>query len=230
MSTAAARERSSSAGLLSIGQVLARLAPEFPTLTSSKLRFLEVQGIVTPVRTESGYRKFSPADLERLRLALTLQRDHYLPLVVIREYLADVDAGRDPATPASAPPPSIVPAPRRYRREELLAATGAAPQLLNDAVSTGVLAGADAYTDQHVAILRALVALDRHGIEPRHVRTLRQSAERDVTLVESALAPLLRRTDAASRARANELAPELAKRLEELRGIFVRDALERRST
>ncbi|MEU1973393.1 MerR family transcriptional regulator [Microbacterium sp. NPDC019599] len=226
MSTASARERSASAGLLSIGQVLARLAPEFPTLTSSKLRFLEVQGIVTPVRTESGYRKFSTTDLERLRLALTLQRDHYLPLVVIREYLEDLDAGRDPAPPA-ATPPSIVPAPRRYRRDELLSAAGAAPQLLNDAISTGVLAGSDAYTDQHVAILRALVALDRHGIEPRHVRTLRQSAERDVALVESALAPLLRRTDAASRARAHELAPELAKRLEELRGIFVRDALER---
>ena len=230
MSSAAARERSSSAGLLSIGQVLARLSPEFPTLTSSKLRFLEVQGIIAPTRTESGYRKFSPADLERLRLALTLQRDHYLPLVVIREYLEDIDAGRDPATPASSPPPSIVPAPRRYRREELLSATSAAPQLLNDAISTGVLGGSDAYTDQHVAILRALVALDRHGIEPRHVRTLRQSAERDVTLVESALAPLLRRTDATSRARANELAPELAKRLEELRGIFVRDELERRLT
>ena len=230
MSSPAARERSSSAGLLSIGQVLARLAPEFPTLTSSKLRFLEVQGIVTPTRTESGYRKFSPADLERLRLALTLQRDHYLPLVVIREYLEDVDAGRDPATPAPTPPPSIVPAPRRYRREELLSATSAAPQLLNDAISTGVLGGSDAYTDQHVAILRALVALDRHGIEPRHVRTLRQSAERDVTLVESALQPLLRRTDATSRARASDLAPELAKRLEELRGIFVRDELDRRLT
>jgi DNA-binding transcriptional MerR regulator len=227
MSTAAARERPSSAGLLSIGQVLARLAPEFPTLTSSKLRFLEVQGIVTPVRTESGYRKFSQADLERLRLALTLQRDHYLPLVVIREYLEDIDAGRDPATPVAAPPPSIVPAPRRYRREELLSATGAAPQLLNDAISTGVLGGSDAYTEQQVAILRALVALDRHGIEPRHVRTLRQSAERDVALVESALSTLLRRTDAGSRARASELAPELAKRLEELRSIFVRGALDR---
>jgi hypothetical protein len=136
-------------------------------------------------------------------------------------------AGRDPATPVAAPPPSIVPAPRRYRREELLSATGAAPQLLNDAISTGVHAGSDAYTEQHVAILRALVALDRHGIEPRHVRTLRQSAERDVALVESALSTLLRRTDASSRARASELAPELAKRLEELRSIFVRGALDR---
>lgn len=227
MPAASARERSSSAGLLSIGQVLARLSPEFPTLTSSKLRFLEVQGIVTPLRTESGYRKFSPADLERLRLALMLQRDHYLPLSVIRDYLEDVDAGRDPVTPTAVPPPSIVPAPRRYRRDELLAASGAAPQLLNDAISTGVLAGSDAYTEQSVALLRALVALDRHGIEPRHVRSLRQNAERDVALVESALAPLLRRTDSSSRGRAGELAPELAKRLDEVRAIFVRSALDR---
>lgn len=225
MPAASARERSSSAGLLSIGQVLARLSPEFSDLSASKLRFLEGQGIVTPTRTESGYRKFSPADLERLRLALTLQRDHYLPLVVIRDYLADVDAGREPATPTVVP--SIVPAPRRYRREELLAASGAAPQLLNDAISTGVLVATDAYTDQSVALLRALVALDRHGIEPRHVRTLRQGAERDVALIESALSPLLRRTDASSRGRAGEIAPELAKRLEDIRGIFIRAALDR---
>lgn len=227
MPVASARERSSSAGLLSIGQVLARLTPEFPSLTSSKLRFLEVQGIVTPLRTESGYRKFSQADLDRLRLALTLQRDHYLPLSVIRDYLEDVDAGRDPATPSAVPPPSIVPAPRRYRREELLSASGAAPQLLNDAISTGILTGAESYTEQSVALLRALVALDRHGIEPRHVRALRQNADRDVALVESALAPLLRRTDASSRGRADELATELSRRLDEVRAIFVRTALDR---
>jgi len=227
MPAASVRENATSASLLSIGQVLARLSPEFPALTSSKLRFLEVQGIVTPLRTESGYRKFSQADLERLRLALTLQRDHYLPLSVIRDYLEDVDAGRDPATPNAVPPPSIVPAPRRYRRDELLASAGAAPQLLNDAISTGVMTGAESYTEQQVSLLRALVALDRHGIEPRHVRALRQNAERDVALVESALAPLLRRTDAASRGRAGEVAPELAKRLDEVRAIFVRTALDR---
>ncbi|WP_439594175.1 transcriptional regulator FtsR [Microbacterium sp.] len=225
MPAVAPGERSSSAGLLSIGQVLARLSPDFPGLSASKLRFLEVQGIISPTRTESGYRKFSPADLDRLRLALTLQRDHFMPHSVIRDYLADLDAGRDPVQPSAVP--SIVAAPRRYRRAELLAAAGAAPQLLNDAISTGVMVGTDAYTDESVALLRALVALDRHGIEPRHVRALRQSAERDVTLVESALSPLLRRTDATSRGRAAELAPELAKRLDEVRGIFARAAIEK---
>src|SRR5690606_18436510 len=94
MAAATARSKQASAGLLSIGQVLARLTPEFPGLSSSKLRYLEEQGLVTPQRTESGYRKFSPGDVDRLRLALTLQRDRYLPLGVIRQYLDDIDAGR----------------------------------------------------------------------------------------------------------------------------------------
>lgn len=223
MAASPARERSASAGLLSIGQVLARLTPDFPDLTSSKLRFLEVQGIVTPSRTESGYRKFSQADIERLRLGLTLQRDHYLPLSVIREQLDE--AGSE--STALTPPPSIAPTPRRYRRTELLSAAGAGPQLLNDAISTGVITAQETYPEATVALLRGLVALDRHGIEPRHLRALRQGADREVALIESALSALLRRTDTASRAKANELAPELASKIDEVRGLFVKEALAR---
>lgn len=223
MAASPARERPASAGLLSIGQVLARLTPEFPDLTSSKLRFLEVQGIVTPSRTESGYRKFSNADIERLRLGLTLQRDHYLPLSVIRDQL---DAAGAEAT-GFAPPPSITPTPRRYRRDELLAAAGAGPQILNDAISTGVITAQESYPEVTVALLRGLVALDRHGIEPRHLRSLRQGAEREVALIESSLSGLLRRTDNASRAKASELAPELASKIDEVRGLFIKDALAR---
>ncbi|WP_226532852.1 transcriptional regulator FtsR [Microbacterium paraoxydans] len=225
MAATPARERSASAGLLSIGQVLARLTPEFPDLTSSKLRFLEVQGIVSPSRTESGYRKFSASDIERLRLGLTLQRDHYLPLSVIREQLDEAAAGGEAS--ALAPPPSIAPTPRRYRRDELLAAAGAGPQLLNDAISTGVITAQESYQESTVTLLRGLVALDRHGIEPRHLRSLRQGAEREVALIESAMSALLRRTDATSRAKANELAPELATRIDEVRSLFVKDALSR---
>ncbi len=221
----AARERSAPAGLLSIGQVLARLTPEFPQLTSSKLRFLEVQGIVNPSRTESGYRKFSPADVERLRTALILQRDHYLPLSVIREQLDEAEAKGDGRRVVA--PPSITPPARRYRRDELISASGATPQLLNEAVSAGLITASDSYPEQVLTLLRALVALVRHGIEPRHLRSLRQNAEREAALIESALSTLLRRTDAASRGRAGELAPELAGRIDEVRGLLVRQALER---
>ena len=221
----AARDRSASAGLLSIGQVLARLTPEFPQLTSSKLRFLEVQGIVTPSRTESGYRKFSGSDVERLRAALTLQRDHYLPLSVIREQLDEAEAKGEGW--GSIAPPSISPPARHHRRDELLRHTGATPQLLNDAISAGLIIGAEHYTDQVATLLSGLVTLARHGIEPRHLRSMRQNAEREAALIESALSTLLRRTDSASRGRAAELAPELATHIDEVRRQLVSQSLAR---
>ena len=95
-----------SSPLLSIGQVLAKLNPEFPDLTPSKLRFLEERQLVAPARTESGYRKFSVTDMDRLRFVLTMQRDHYLPLKVIRGYLAEMDAA-DLVVDASTPGVSI---------------------------------------------------------------------------------------------------------------------------
>lgn len=225
MAAAGARDRSAPASLLSIGQVLARLTPEFPQLTSSKLRFLEVQGIVTPSRTESGYRKFSPSDVERLRAGLTLQRDHYLPLSVIRDHLDEAEARGEGWGDVS--PPSIAPAARRHRRDELLSATGAPTHLLNDAIAAGLIIAGDTYSEQAVTLLRELVELGRHGIEPRHLRTFRQGAEREVALIESALSSLLRRTDAASRGRAGELAPELAGRIEAVRSLLVGQALAR---
>lgn len=219
----ASRERASS-GLMGIGQVLTRLSADFPKLSSSKLRYLEEQGIVTPSRTASGYRKFSPENVERLRLALILQRDHYLPLNVIRDYLDDRDAGRSPAMPT---PPTIHAAGRRYSRTDLLAAAGSAPQLLNDAISTGIIAAGESYPESALSMLRALVALDRHGIEPRHVRVLKQSAERELALIESALSSLLRRADAPSRAKADEVAPQLAAQLDEVRQLFIERGVER---
>ncbi|MBC7403155.1 MAG: MerR family transcriptional regulator, partial [Microbacteriaceae bacterium] len=124
------------APLLSIGQVLARLTTEFPDLTPSKLRFLEERQLISPARTESGYRKFSPWDLDRLRFVLTMQRDHYLPLKVIRGYLVGLDAGRPPALPGGSTlaSPSMLSAERRMSRDELVREAGATPQLLNDAV------------------------------------------------------------------------------------------------
>ncbi len=228
MGAAAAKGGSAAKGsqpLLSIGQVLSKLSGEFSALTSSKLRFLEVQGIVSPQRTASGYRKFSPSDVERLRLALTLQRDHYLPLSVIRTYLDDIDAGRSPDLPQA--PASIHPQGRTFSRAELLEAAEAPSQLLNDAFSLGLIAPAETYDNRHVALLRGLVALERHGIDPRHVRAMRQSADREVALIEASLSPMLRRADHVSRARANELAPQLAERLDEVRSIFVQQALDR---
>ncbi|MDQ1580792.1 MAG: hypothetical protein QOD05_1567 [Microbacteriaceae bacterium] len=215
--------------LLSIGQVLARLTPEFPDLTSSKLRFLEERGLISPARTASGYRKFSASDLERLRVILGMQRDHYLPLKVIRNYLADLDAGLSPSLPGSATPtgPSMLSAGRRFKKPELLREAGATPMLLQDAISSSVIVPAEVYGEETLGVLKALVELQHCGIEPRHLRGFRAAAERELGLIESALVPIARRKDVSSRAQAAELAREIAGQLEIVRGSLIRSALGR---
>ncbi|TXK17723.1 MerR family transcriptional regulator [Homoserinibacter sp. GY 40078] len=218
-----------SSSLLSIGQVLARLNPEFPDLTPSKLRFLEERQLITPSRTESGYRKFSSADLERLRLVLSMQRDYYLPLKVIRGYLEELDAGREPVLPGgvTVQAPSMLPTERRLSREELIREAGANAMLLQDAVSASLIVPADHYGEDSLSVLKALVELQRTGIEPRHLRGFRAAAERELGLIESALIPIARRKDASSRAKAQELAREIAGQLEVVRSSLIRSALGR---
>lgn len=215
--------------LLSIGQVLARLTVEFPDLTPSKLRFLEERQLICPARTESGYRKFSATDLERLRFVLTMQRDHYLPLKVIRGYLDEIDAGRQPELPGGGtlPAPSMLSSERRLNRDELVREAGATPQLLNDAISSSLIVAAERYGEEVLAVLHSLVELQRSGIEPRHLRGFRAAAERELGLIESALIPVARRKDASSRAKASELAREIASQLEIVRGSLIRTALSR---
>jgi DNA-binding transcriptional MerR regulator len=215
--------------LLNIGQVLAKLKPEFPDLSPSKLRFLEEQRLVSPARTESGYRKFSPRDLERLRLILTMQRDHYLPLKVIRSYLADLDAGKNPAWPGATAQagPSMLGSERRYSRDELLREAVSTPTLLDEAVAASLIPAAETFGDDALGVLKALTELRRVGIEPRHLRGFRAAAEREAGLLESAVLPVLRRRDGASRARGTELALELAAQLDIVRSSLIRSALDR---
>ena len=214
--------------LLSIGQVLAKLNPEFPDLTPSKLRFLEERQLVAPARTDSGYRKFSPTDMDRLRFVLTMQRDHYLPLKVIRGYLAQMDAGHTPDLPGGAiAAPSMLSSERKLTREELIREAGANAMLLGDAISASLIMPADLFGEDALAVLKSLVELQRSGIEPRHLRGFRAAAERELGLIENALMPVARRKDASSRARAAEMAREIAGQLEIVRSSLIRSALSR---
>lgn len=215
-------------GLLSIGQVLAKLNPEFPDLTPSKLRFLEERNLVSPARTESGYRKFSPADMERLRLVLTMQRDYYMPLKVIRNFCAELDAGRQPELPGRPTPgQSMLPSERKLSREELIREAGANGMLLNDAISASLIVPADLFGEDVLAVLKSLVELQRSGIEPRHLRGFRAAAERELGLIENALMPVARRKDASSRARVADMAREIAGQLEIVRSSLIRSALSK---
>jgi DNA-binding transcriptional MerR regulator len=222
----ATQPRNSGQNLLSIGQVLAKLNPEFPDLTPSKLRFLEERELVAPARTESGYRKFSGHDMDRLRFVLTMQRDHYLPLKVIRGYLAELDAGRTPELPGgAAAAPSMLSSERKLKRDELIREAGANAMLLGDAISASLILPNDFFGEDALSVLKALVELQRSGIEPRHLRGFRASAERELGLIETALIPVARRKDSSSRARATEMAREIAGQLEIVRSSLIRSAL-----
>ena len=230
MARSTAQAKNAGPVLLSIGQVLAKLTPDYPDLTPSKLRFLEEQGLVSPSRTPCGYRKFSAEDLERLKLVLAMQRDHYLPLKVIRDYLADLDAGLTPLLPGGQPAPArpnMLSTSRKYTREDLLREAGASTQLLTDAVSASLIQAADVFGDDALQVLKALVDLKQRGIEPRHLRTIRAAVERELGLIESAVAPIARRRDASSRAKTADTAQDIARQLDVVRANLLRAGLDR---
>jgi DNA-binding transcriptional MerR regulator len=225
------REPAPATGTISIGQVLSKLDTDFPELSPSKLRFLEDRGLIHPARTASGYRNFSASDIDRIKLVLLMQRDHYLPLKVTRKYLADLDAGRDPAWPGTVTgAPSIFEQERRWTREELLVEADASLDLLGDAIATGLMTAADVYDEGDVATMKALAELRSSGIEPRHLRAMRIAVERELELVANALLPLRRRADTASRQRADDRANELASHLETIRSALVKRALDKHAS
>jgi DNA-binding transcriptional MerR regulator len=221
---------------MTIGEVLAALRQEFPDVTISKIRFLEEQGLVDPERTPSGYRKFGHADVERLRFVLSVQRDHYLPLRVIRDHLAAVDAGLDPPPLPGAPRvPRLVqpadpdaPVERVYTRAQLVDAVGDGA-LLDELESYGlVTARPDGHFDADaVAVLQAAAGLARFGIEPRHLRPFRTAADREAGLVEQVVAPLRRQRGPEAAGRADETAREVAALCGRLHAALVASALGR---
>ena len=157
-----------------------------------------------------------------------MQRDHYLPLKVIRGYLEEMDAGRTPELPGGAvAAASMLSAERKLTRDELIREAGASPMLLGDAVSSSLIVASDVFGEDSLAVLKSLVELQRSGIEPRHLRGFRAAAERELGLIESALMPVARRKDASSRARAAEMAREIAGQLEIVRSSLIRSALSR---
>lgn len=203
-------------GLRSIGQVLAVLKPEFDDISISKIRFLEAEGLISPERAPSGYRRYAESDIERLRYILSMQKNHYLPLKVIRDNLDLMDRGEStPALPTStqnAPPEaidqadSLTPHPRpprraiRVTRRELLEVSGLTEAALSELEKHQLVVprrgtiyyGRDALT---VAVVARKLAT--YGMDARHLRVVKQAAEREVGLIEQAIAPHLRRNPAA---------------------------------
>jgi DNA-binding transcriptional MerR regulator len=222
-------------GLMSIGTVLNVLRDEFPEVTISKIRFLESEGLVEPQRTPSGYRKFSADDVERLGHVLRMQRDHYLPLKVIREHLDAMERGEAVPLPTlgrqrdgeAVPDLADAPTVARIGRAELLAAAGIEERELEEWESYGLVVPLeDGVYDAEAATVASLVAeLGRFGIEPRHLRVMKAAADREAGLVDQVVAPLKRHRNPQTRAHAQARTKELADLTVRLHAALVQTAL-----
>lgn len=219
---------------MTIGAVLAVLQAEFPAVTVSKLRFLEDQGLVRPTRTGSGYRKYSQADVARLRYTLTHQRDHYLPLRVIRDQLSDLDAGReveDVRTARVVASDGRLVAPisgSRVSARELAELTGASAVDIEEMVRAGLLVGdtRGRFAPQSVAVVHALTELVREGIAPRNLRSMRANADHVADLIDQVVAPVRAQRTSLSRERSAAHAAELAETTARLYANLIRIATE----
>ncbi|MGY0066085.1 transcriptional regulator FtsR [Streptomyces sp. QTS137] len=224
-------------GLMSIGTVLNVLREEFPEVTISKIRFLESEGLIEPQRSPSGYRKFSTEDVERLGHVLRMQRDHYLPLKVIREHLDAMERGEAVPLPVlsrqrdgEADPEPFADPPAtaaRIGRAQLLAAAGVDQRQLSEWESYGLLAPVEdeVYDAGAVTVAGLITELGRFGIEPRHLRAMKAAADREAGLVDQVVAPLKRHRNPQTRAHAQARTRELAGLTAKLHAALVSSAL-----
>jgi len=209
--------------VMNIGEVLGELKDDFPQASASKIRFLEEKGLITPRRTAAGYRKYTDADVDRLRFILALQRDQYLPLKVIKDYLDAVDRGDHPEslpggltlTPRSVSDQlaqELAGHTRPLTRAELQGISGASADLLDSLEQYGMIAADDdgRYSEHSLKATRSAVVLAAHGLEPRHLRPFRAAADRELGLIERVTAPLASRRDSAAGARVAETAREIS--------------------
>lgn len=221
---------------MSIGEVLSQLRPDFPDVSISKIRFLETEGLVEPQRSASGYRRFTADDVARLRYVLTVQRDHYLPLRVIKEQLEQLDRGMELVTEGASTVTPYTAAGKKAEvhevllsRSSLLEAAAISDELLSELESYGLVAPdrTGAYDAEALLVARTVGELAEFGLQPRHLRAVRGAAEREVDLVEQVVAPMLKQRGADARGRAEDAAGQVARLTMRLHAALVEAGVRR---
>jgi DNA-binding transcriptional MerR regulator len=222
---------------LTIGAVCKILQNEFDDISISKIRYLEDQKLLTPRRTQGGYRLYSQSDVERLRTILRLQRDEFLPLRVIRQELAaggDLDfgsgGGEKRPTSGGVRRAILVNTSSAYLTlDEVIEETGARAELIAELENFGIVApekrdGKTVYDETDREIVRAANELSRVGVGARNMRVFRSSADREANLLEALLGPSLRSRNPERRKEALESLESLAATVSHLKHLLlVRD-------
>lgn len=219
-STTSSQER-----LLTIGQVVDQLQPEFPDLSITKLRYLEDRGLLSPIRTKGRYRKYGPADVRRLRTILSLQRDEYLPLEVIRQRVERTSGptSGQPTAPANLAARGSLALRREdpaYTLDELCEVSGASQDFVLMLIEYRLIDGPSkpgvVFTDSDLETARICQLLARYGVEPRNLRLLASSTEREAAVVEQVATPSLRSTHTDKREYGERVLGELGALLSQL--------------
>ena len=226
--------------LFTIGEVLNQVRSEFDDISISKIRFLEAEGLIVPSRTKSGYRKFSSSDVDKLRYILRMQRDHYLPLKVIKEHIDAIDRGLKPEIEEIDKPkvPSalvdlnqlgIKKSNIRVTREELITNTSISDQDLKESEDYGlikVLADKRHYDDIAVKTARVIAALSGFGLEPRHLKFLKSGSDRESSLIKQVASPMSRSKRPDAGEQALEMMREISNLTNQLHFILVSSTLD----
>jgi DNA-binding transcriptional MerR regulator len=231
----------------SIGEVLVAVKTEFPDITISKIRFLESEGLITPERTPSGYRKFYVDDVDRLKSILRMQRDEYLPLKVIKERLVQSDAvdegadvqleGASAEGEGASASEELAEAPTGLQMslEEMSAATGVDRERIKELESFGIVCthgpeGGRYYDGEDYIVLSIVKDFLRHGIEPRHLTMYKHFADRESSFFEALVAPTLRQRNPDARRAATQTLTDLSVTSRKFKQALLRNALREHLT
>ncbi len=223
---------------LTIGEVVQRLQGAHPDLSISKVRFLEEEGLVAPERTAGGYRKFSTADVSRVEMILRLQKDHFLPLAIIREKLSDFDRGRIPSELQRSPVGMTEPLPLSveddgpFMIESAPNSLGIPVSFIRELAEFGLVVvgkteGVDSLERGDVQVVHAAWDMRRFGVEPRHLRMYENFADREAALFSQILMPAFRHRTSDSKQKLAETLNELGTLTDELKGRLLRRALSK---
>jgi DNA-binding transcriptional MerR regulator len=212
---------------LSIGEVISLLRDEFPDVSVSKIRFLESQGLLSPSRSESGYRLFGNEDMRRLRYILGLQRDHFLPLKVIKSKLTLWERGDEGEDGAAEPDGSVPEQAEPLNRSDLLRRSGLTGEQMKALVDHNLLIprADDVFPAWALAAAIEARRLLAAGLEPRHLRTVRLAVDREAELLKQALGPLLRLHNLEARNRARKTLESCTEAVQTMHRVLLNAAI-----